>query len=109
MHVRPSQSIMYIPLEVNKFRKSVLLDVQYKYLKSCSEDILRNHTFSRLLHMDVQNTIRKTQLCTQLTTENTGRADFWEITPSRASSTLMSADVWSTVPSLNLEFSEMMG
>jgi len=27
---------MYAPLQVNRFRKSVLLIVQYKYLKSCS-------------------------------------------------------------------------
>jgi len=35
---RPTQSIMYVPLQVNRFRKSVLLIVQYKYLKSCSGD-----------------------------------------------------------------------
>jgi len=37
-HIRPTQSIMYVPLQVNRFRKSVLLIVQYKYLKSCSGD-----------------------------------------------------------------------
>ena len=36
--IRPTQSIMYVPLQVNTFRKSVLLIVQYKYLKSCSGD-----------------------------------------------------------------------
>jgi len=33
---RPTQSIVYVPLQVNRFRNSVLLIVQYKYLKSCS-------------------------------------------------------------------------
>ena len=32
----PTQSIMYVPLQVNRFQKIVLLVVQYKYLKSCS-------------------------------------------------------------------------
>ena len=31
---RPTQSIMYVPLQVNRFQKSILLIVQYKYLKS---------------------------------------------------------------------------
>jgi len=35
---RPTQSIMYVPLQVNRFQKSILLIVQYKYLKSCSGD-----------------------------------------------------------------------
>jgi len=35
---RPTQSIMYVPLQVNRFPKSILLIVQYKYLKSCSGD-----------------------------------------------------------------------
>ena len=35
-HFRPTQSIMYVPLQVNRFRKIILLIVQYKYLKSCS-------------------------------------------------------------------------
>jgi len=33
---RPTQSIMYVPLQVNRFKKIILLIVQYKYLKSCS-------------------------------------------------------------------------
>ena len=35
---RPTRSIMYAPLQVNLFQKSLLLTsiVQYKYLKSCS-------------------------------------------------------------------------
>ena len=36
--IRPTQSIMYVPLQVNRFQKSILLIVQYKYLKSCSRD-----------------------------------------------------------------------
>jgi len=40
---RPTQSIMYVPLQVNRSQKSILLIVQYKYLKSCSRDfILKN-------------------------------------------------------------------
>jgi len=35
---RQTQSIMYVPLQVNRFQKSILLIVQYKYLKSCSGD-----------------------------------------------------------------------
>jgi len=35
---RPTHSIMYVPLQVNRFQKSVLLIVEYKYLKSCSGD-----------------------------------------------------------------------
>jgi len=40
---RPTQSMMYIPFQVNTFHKIILLIVQYKYWKSCSEDfILKN-------------------------------------------------------------------
>jgi len=35
---RPTQSIMYVPLQVNRFQKSILVIVQYKFLKSCSGD-----------------------------------------------------------------------
>ena len=35
---RPTQSVMYVPLQVNIFNESILLIVQYKYLKSCSGD-----------------------------------------------------------------------
>jgi len=35
---RPTQSIMYVPLQVNRSQKSILLIVRYKYLKSCSRD-----------------------------------------------------------------------
>jgi len=38
MTCRPTQSIMYVPLQVNRSQKSILLIVQYKYLKSCSGD-----------------------------------------------------------------------
>jgi len=34
--IRPTQSIMYVPLQVNRFKKIILLIVRYKYLKSCS-------------------------------------------------------------------------
>jgi len=35
---RPTQSIMYVPLQVNRSQNSILLIVQYKYSKSCSGD-----------------------------------------------------------------------
>ena len=38
--VRPSQSMIYVPLLVNRFQKSVLLIVQYKYSKFCSGDLI---------------------------------------------------------------------
>ena len=41
--IRSTQSIIYIPLQVNRFQKSILLIVEYKYSKSCSKDsILQN-------------------------------------------------------------------
>jgi len=36
--LRPTQSVMYVPLQVNRFAQSILLIVQYRYLKSCSGD-----------------------------------------------------------------------
>jgi len=39
-YIRPTQSIMYIPFQVIRFQKIILLIVQYKYLKSCSEDLI---------------------------------------------------------------------
>jgi len=38
MCTRLTQSIMYVPLQVNRFQKSILLIVHYEYLKSCSGD-----------------------------------------------------------------------
>jgi len=38
IHIRPTQSVMYVPLQVNIFDESILLIVQYKYLKLCSGD-----------------------------------------------------------------------
>ena len=32
----PTQSIMYVPLQVNRSQKCILLTIQYKYIKSCS-------------------------------------------------------------------------
>ena len=48
---RPTQSIIYVPLHVNRFQKSILLIVQYKYLKSCSGDFI------------LQNLILRTRSC----------------------------------------------
>jgi len=36
--VRPTQSIMYVPLQANRFQESILVIIHYKYLKSCSGD-----------------------------------------------------------------------
>jgi len=36
--IRPTQSIMHVPLQVNRSQKCILLNVQYKYLKSCCGD-----------------------------------------------------------------------
>jgi len=36
LYFRPTQSIMHVPLQVNRFNKFILLIIQYKYLKSCS-------------------------------------------------------------------------
>ena len=41
--IRPTQSIIYVPLQVIRLHNNILLIVQYKNLKSCSEDfILKN-------------------------------------------------------------------
>ena len=36
--VRPTQWIMYVPLQENRYQKNVLLILQYRYLNSCSGD-----------------------------------------------------------------------
>jgi len=48
---RPTQSIIYVPLQLNRFQKSMLLIVQYKYSKSCSGDFI------------LQNVILRTRSC----------------------------------------------
>jgi len=41
--IRHTQSMLYVPLQVIRRHKSILLIVQYKYLQSCSENfILKN-------------------------------------------------------------------
>jgi len=35
---RPTQSVMYVPSQVNRSHESILLIVQYRYLKLCSGD-----------------------------------------------------------------------
>jgi len=49
--LRPTQSIMYVPLQVNIFQRSMLVIVQYKYLRSCSGDFC------------LQNLILRTRSC----------------------------------------------
>jgi len=44
---RPTQSIMYVPLQVNKFWKIIFVIVQYKYLKSSSEDFMLRYMILR--------------------------------------------------------------
>jgi len=48
---RPTQTIIYVPLMVNRFQKRILLIVQYKYLKSCPGDFI------------LQNLILRTRSC----------------------------------------------
>jgi len=45
--VRPTQWMIYIPLLVNRFQKSILLIVQYKYWKSCSKDFIPQNLILR--------------------------------------------------------------
>ena len=43
MYICPTQSIIYIPFQSNRFNKSILLILQYKHVKSCSKNfILQN-------------------------------------------------------------------
>ena len=35
---RPTQSVMYVPLQVNIFHESLILMVKYKYFKSCCRE-----------------------------------------------------------------------
>jgi len=64
-HVRPTQSIIHVPLQVNRFQKFILLIVQYKHLKSCSKDFI------------LQNLILRTRLCgTEFITEPSCVLDF---------------------------------
>ena len=51
IYVRPTQTIIYVPLQVNRFQKSILPVFQYKYLKSCSGDFI------------LQNLILRTRSC----------------------------------------------
>jgi len=48
---RPTQSIIWVPLQVNRFQKIIVLIVQYKYSKSCSGDLI------------LQNLILRTRSC----------------------------------------------
>jgi len=48
---RATQSMMYLPLRVNRFQIIILLTVKYKYLKSCSK------------HFILQNLILDIRLC----------------------------------------------
>ena len=53
MKYRPTQSIMYVPFQVNRCHKNILLIVQYKYFISCPEDcILENPTKIRFSAQD---------------------------------------------------------
>jgi len=62
---RATQSMMYVPLRVNRFRIVILLIVQYKYLKSCSK------------HFILQNLILDTRLCsTGFITQPSWLSDF---------------------------------
>jgi len=49
--LRPTQSIIYVPSQVNRFQKIILVIVKYKYLESCSGDFT------------LQNLILRTRSC----------------------------------------------
>jgi len=54
---------MYIPFQVNICHKSILLILEYKYLKSCSEDlILKNPTKSDSPHKTMVMILLSTKL-----------------------------------------------
>jgi len=38
IYIRPTQAVMCVPLQVNRFAENILLVVQYRYSKSCSGD-----------------------------------------------------------------------
>jgi len=46
---RPNQSL-YVPFQVNRFHKSILIIVEYKYLKSCREDFILQNLILRTFH-----------------------------------------------------------
>jgi len=50
-HPHPTQSIIYIPLQVNRFQISVLLIVRYEYLKSCSGGFILQNLLVVLLNL----------------------------------------------------------
>jgi len=51
IYIRPTQSIIHVPLQVNRFQKIDLRIVQYKYLRCCSK------------HFVHQNLILRTKFC----------------------------------------------
>ena len=62
---RATQSMMYLPLRVNRFEIIILLIVKYKYLKSCSK------------HFILQNLILDARLCsTGFITQPSWLSDF---------------------------------
>ena len=50
--VRPNQSIMYVPLHVHRFQRSILLIVHHKYMKWCSGDLysLKSDPPHKIMH-----------------------------------------------------------
>ena len=50
-YTRPTQSMIYVQLLVNRFQKSLLLIVRYKYFQICSKDFI------------LQDLILRTRLC----------------------------------------------
>ena len=43
-----SKSIIFVPLQIVRFKKSILHIVQYKYLKSCSGDFILHNPILRI-------------------------------------------------------------
>ena len=62
---RATQSMMYLPLRVNRFQIIILLTIKYKYSKSCSK------------HFILQNLILDKRLCsTEFITQPSWLSDF---------------------------------
>jgi len=58
--IRPTQSMIYVPLQVNRFQQFILLIVQYKYSKSCSKDFILQNLRDKIMRYWVYYS---TQLC----------------------------------------------
>jgi len=63
---------MYVPLQVNRFAESILLIVQYRYLKSCSGDFYSPSEVDVFVSVSVPYRYRAAYLCLYLLDSDTG-------------------------------------